>query len=104
MYEYFENGVAANAVLSWSSAGGGIAKEVVPASQLYPASAPVKPTLTTTAGGGNLMFSWGAGTYSLLSSPSVLGPWTTLTNGVISPYSIVIDPAAPQKFFRLQVQ
>jgi hypothetical protein len=105
VYEYFENGVAANAVLSWSTAGGGVAKEVIPQSQLYPATGPAKPTVTSSVNNGtNLVFSWGAGTYNLQSSTVVTGVYSTVTSGVISPFTIVIDPAAPQKYYRLQVQ
>jgi len=105
VYEYFENGVAASALLSWSTAGGGVAKEVIPQSQLYPASGPAKPTISGTVNNGtNLVFSWGAGTYNLQSANVVTGAYTTVTSGVISPFTIVIDPAAPQKYYRLQVQ
>ncbi|MEY2428158.1 MAG: hypothetical protein QOJ40_1043 [Verrucomicrobiota bacterium] len=103
--EYFENLVGAAAQLSWSGASGGVVKEIIPASQLYPASAVAKPSLGTAFNNGtNLVFSWGAGTYTLQSATVLTGPFTTVTNGVVSPYTNVIDPLAPQKFFRLQVQ
>src|SRR5262249_10541711 len=44
--EYYENTGGAVARLSWSTAGGGVVKEIVPQSQLYPAAAGVtQPTL-----------------------------------------------------------
>jgi hypothetical protein len=103
--EFFEHTGGALSQLSWSGASGGVVKEIIPASQLYPASAVTKPSLATTMNNGtNLVFSWGAGTYTLQSATAVTGPYTAITNGVISPYTIVIDPLTPQKFFRLQVQ
>ncbi|PYJ08534.1 MAG: hypothetical protein DME25_01330, partial [Verrucomicrobia bacterium] len=58
---------------------------------------------TSVNNGTNLVLSWGAGTYSLQSATVVTGPYTTISNGVLSPLTIVIDPAAPAKFYRLQI-
>ena len=105
LMEYFENGVSASAQLSWSTAGGGVPREIIPQSQLYPASGATHPTLAGAVNNGtNIVFSWGAGTYNLQSSTVVTGAYTTVTGGVVSPLTITIDPAAPQKYYRLQVQ
>jgi hypothetical protein len=102
--EFFENLVGAAAQLSWSGASGGVVKDIIPASQLYPAAAIAKPGLGTTLDGTNLVFSWGPGTYALQSATVVTGPYTTITNAAVSPYTNAISPLTPQKFFRLQVQ
>ncbi|HEX5221018.1 MAG TPA: PA14 domain-containing protein [Verrucomicrobiae bacterium] len=101
--EYFENGVNASSQLSWSSAGGGVVKGIIPTSQLYPASGTVTaPTLNfNLENGTNLVFNWGPGTYSLVWATNVAGPYTNRINGVVSPHTIVIG-SEPQKFFRLQ--
>lgn len=102
LMEYYENAGAAAAKLSWSSLGQ--AKQVIPMTQLYPATsiaAAAQPTITRTAGGTSLTISW-AGSYMLLSAPSLEGPWTS--TGGTSPYTLIVDPAQPQMFLRLQSQ
>ena len=63
---------------------------------LNPPSGPV--TLTNVWDGTHLTLSWAAGDL-LLQSTNVLGPWTT--NGSSSP--VVITPADPMEFYRVQV-
>lgn len=102
--EYFEGAVAASSQLSWSTAGGGVPKEVIPTSQLYPASTTItSPTLSFGMDGGtNLVFNWGPGTYTLVWATNVTGPYTNRINGVTSPYTNIIG-SEPAKFFRLQL-
>src|SRR5205814_622612 len=59
LMEYFENGVSASAQLSWATAGGGVPREIIPKSQLYPATGATHPTLAGTVNNGtNIVFSW----------------------------------------------
>lgn len=104
--EYFENAVGAVAKFYWSSAGGGIGFEPVPASQLYPAAAtPAQPALNFSVTGADMTFTWGPGQYTLLWANDVNGPYTNTITGVTSPFTLTnaIDSHA-QKFFKLQVQ
>jgi hypothetical protein len=104
LMEYYENAGGAVATLSWSGAAGGVAKEIIPASQLYPGTSLAIPPLTFShQDQTNLIFNWGPGTYSLVWATNVTGPYTNAINGVTSPYTNVIG-SEPQKFFRLQVQ
>jgi hypothetical protein len=92
LMEYFENGSGATAQLSWSTAGGGVPREIIPKSQLYPATGAAHPTLTGAVDNGtNIVFSWGPGTYNLQSSTVVTGVYTTVTGGIVSPFTITID-------------
>jgi hypothetical protein len=100
--EYFENQVAANAQLSWSSASQ--VKGVIPQQQLFPSTGAATPTLSVSVSGTNFVLNWGPGSYPVLWSTNVLGPYTNIINGAISPLSIPISPSIPQKFFRLQTQ
>jgi hypothetical protein len=102
--EYFEGAVAASAQLSWSAAGGGVVKGIIPTSQLYPSSGSVSsPALNFNLDNGtNLVFNWGPGTYTLVWSTNAAGPYTNRINGVVSPYTHIIG-SEPQKFFRLQL-
>jgi hypothetical protein len=101
--EYYENAGAAAAKLSWSSLGQ--VKQVIPQTQLYPVTSfatAAQPLITRSAGGLRLTNSW-AGSYILLSAPSLDGPWTQIT-GATSPYTLTIDPSQPELFLRLQSQ
>jgi len=102
--EYFEGAVNASSQLSWSSAGGGVVKGVIPTSQLYPSPGTItSPTLNfSLSSGTNLVFNWGPGTYSLAWATNVAGPYTNRINAAVSPYTNVIG-LEPQKYFRLQV-
>jgi PKD repeat protein len=94
--EYYENGVGASAVLSWS--GPSQPKRVVPQTQLYPAASS-QPLLGYAGlnGGTNLVLTWG-GTYTLQTATNVVGPYTDLS-GSTSPYTNNL--AGPRRFFRL---
>jgi hypothetical protein len=52
---------------------------------------------------GQLILTWtaGASPVTLLAATNLAGPWIVVTN-TLSPYSIPVDPNAPQKFFRLE--
>jgi hypothetical protein len=103
LMEYYENAGAAAAKLSWSSLGQ--VKQVIPQTQLYPVTSfatAAQPLITRSAGGLRLTNSW-AGSYILLSAPSLDGPWTQIT-GATSPYTLTIDPSQPELFLRLQSQ
>jgi hypothetical protein len=47
-----------------------------------------------------LNLSWDAG--SLWSAPTVVGPWTLVPDSVGFSYVVTIDPATPQRYFRIQ--
>jgi hypothetical protein len=98
--EYYENQINAIAMLSWSSAGQ--PKQIIPQSQLYPASAPVRPALLApgVSQRTNLVFGW-AGSYTLQSATNVTGPYVDLTSAT-SPYTNNVG--APRQFFRLRSQ
>jgi hypothetical protein len=104
--EYYENAVGAVAQLSWSGAGGGVAKGIIPMSQLYPASAGApSQTLATTLNGMDLALSFGPGTYTLQAAGAVTGPYTNVAYGIMSPYTITnAVGSGPMLFYRLQVQ
>lgn len=103
--EYFERASGAVAHLSWSGAGGGVVKEIVPTSQLYPAAGPMTPALTLGLNNGtNLVLNWGAGSHALVWATNVAGPYTNVVPNVVSPHTIVIDPSAPQRFYRVRAQ
>jgi hypothetical protein len=73
--------------------------------QLYPAAGLLQtPTnLTVSVSGTNLVFGFGVGTYDLVWSTNVLGPYTNRIAGTASPYTNRIGPEAT-KFFRLWTQ
>lgn len=104
--EYFEQTGGAVAQLYWSNATGSVGYEPVPTSQLYPATAPIQPTLGfTVSDGTNITFTWGAGQYTLAWATNVVGPYTNKIVGVTSPYTFTnAINSVPQKYFRLQVQ
>jgi len=105
--EYYENAVGAVAQLSWSTAGGGVAKEIVPMSQLYPgaATAPSQTLGSSINNGTNLVFSFGPGSYTLQAAGVVTGPYTNVAYGITSPYTFTNAlGSGPQLFYRLQVQ
>jgi len=105
--EYYENAVGAVARLSWSTAGGGVAKEIVPMSQLYPAAVgALSQTIAFGVGNGtNLVFNFGPGSYTLQAAGIVTGPYTNVTYGIISPFTVTnAFGSSPQIFYRLQVQ
>lgn len=98
LMEYYQWTGADVARLSWFSLHQ--AQQIIPMSQLYPSAGLVQPRLTGALGnGGSLVLNW-AGTYGLQSTPVVTGPWTTVTNAIIGPYSTSISTGA-QKYFRL---
>ena len=101
--DYFENTGFAVAKLMWSSPSQ--VKEAVPMLQLYPAADLLTtPTnVTVSVSGTNLVFGFGVGTYDLVWSTNVLGPYTNRISGVASPYTNRIGPEAT-KFFRLWTQ
>jgi len=96
LMEYYENAGSAVAKLSWSSPNQ--FKQIIPQSQLYPRTSPVVPTLAATAGTNGITFNW-AGTFQLLSSPNVEGPYLPVLDATNGP--IVINPSQPAEFFRL---
>jgi len=87
------------AMLSWSSAGQ--AKQIIPQSQLYPASAPGRPALSALVAsqGTNIVLGW-AGSYTLQSATNVTGPYVDIT-GATSPATNSLR-ANRQQFFRLK--
>jgi hypothetical protein len=104
--EYYENASGAVAQLSWSTAGGGVAKGIIPMSQLYPGSAGApSQTLATTINGTDLTLNFGPGTYTLQAAGAVTGPYTNVAYGIVSPYTLVnAVGSGPMLFYRLQVQ
>jgi hypothetical protein len=104
--EYYENAVGAVAQLSWSGAGGGVAKGIIPMSQLYPASAGApSQTLVTAVSGTDVTLTFGSGTYTLQAAGAVTGPYTNVAYGIVSPYTITnAIGSGPMLFYRLQVQ
>ena len=103
---YHENASGAVAQLSWSTAGGGVAKGIIPMSQLYPGSAGApSQTLATTINGTDLTLNFGPGTYTLQAAGAVTGPYTNVAYGIVSPYTLVnAVGSGPMLFYRLQVQ
>ena len=94
--EYYENTSVASAQLSWSSVHQ--AQQVIPMTQLYPDADLVRPRLSTTLNNGtNLVLNW-SGTFNLESAAVVNGPWSSVTNSIIGPYSV---PVGGSKYFRL---
>jgi hypothetical protein len=96
LMEYFENTGSAVAKLSWSSPSQ--FKQIIPQTQLYPGTTPVFPVLGATTGTNGITFNW-AGTFQLLSSTNVEGPYLPVPNATNGP--IVISPTQPAEFFRL---
>ena len=96
LIEYFENTGSAVAKLSWSSPNQ--FKQIIPQSQLYPGTTPVFPTLAAIPGTNAITFNW-AGTFQLMSSTNVEGPYLPVPNATNGP--IVITPSQPAEFFRL---
>jgi hypothetical protein len=106
LMEYFEHTGGAVAQLSWSSAGGGVVKEIVPMSQLYPGASLPQPQMSFgVANATNLVFSWQVGSYSLMWATNVTGPYTNLLYSGVGTYTYTnaFGPQ-PAKFFRLQTQ
>jgi len=99
MLEYYESGVGAVARLNWSSTGQ--VKQIIPQTQLYPATAPLQPTLSRSPDGTQLTMAWN-GSYILTSATDVNGPWSVVATS--SPYTVTIDPGTPALFFRLESQ
>jgi hypothetical protein len=106
LMEYYEQTGGAVAQLSWSTAGGGVVKEIVPMSQLYPAASLPQPQMSfSVANSTNLVFNWPVGTYSLIWATNVTGPYTTVAYTGVGPYTYTnaFGPQ-PAKFFRLRSQ
>ena len=103
LMEYYEDAGNAAAMLSWSSTSQ--VKQIIPQSQLYPATAygeDAQSFVSRSADGTQLTISW-AGSFALESAASVSGPWT-LIGGSASPYLVTIDPSQPQVYYRLVSQ
>jgi hypothetical protein len=96
LMEYFENTGGAVAKLSWSSPNQ--FKQIIPQTQLYPGTTPVIPVLGVTPGSNSITFNW-SGTFQLMSSTNVEGPYLPVPNATNGP--IVITPSQPAEFFRL---
>src|SRR5262249_32193842 len=96
LMEYFENTGGAVAKLSWSSPNQ--FKQIIPQTQLYPGTTPVVPILAATPGSNSITFNW-SGTFQLMSSTNVEGPYLPVPNATNGP--IVITPSQPAEFFRL---
>jgi len=94
--EYYEDAVGASAILSWSTPSRG--REVIPQTQLYPASLPVQPAFTLSPDHTSMTISW-SGTYSLRSATDLNGPWLPVTSS--SPFIATIELSQPQVFYRL---
>ena len=106
MMEYYEQTGGAVAQLSWSTAGGGVVKEIVPQSQLYPGASLPQPQMSfSVANSTNLVFNWPVGTYSLTWATNVTGPYTNVAYTGVGPYTYTnaFGPQ-PAKFFRLRSQ
>ena len=106
LMEYYEQTGGAVAQLSWSGARGGVVKEIVPMSQLYPAASLPQPQMSfSVANSTNLVFSWPLGTYSLIWATNVTGPYTNVAYTGVGPYTYTnaFGPQ-PAKFFRLRSQ
>jgi hypothetical protein len=103
--EYFERGSGAVAKLYWSTASGSIGYEPAPQSQLYPAApGTFIPTVSFSVVDTNLLLNWGPGMYNVAWAADVNGPYSNIIYGVVSPYTIPLDPAASQRFYRLLVE
>jgi hypothetical protein len=100
LMEYFENGVSASAQLSWSSPSK--AKEIIPSTQLFPATVPLSTHLSFSPSGNNQVFNW-VGSYHLQSATNVTGPYVDVTGVTVAPYTNNVN-SAPQKFYRLRNQ
>jgi hypothetical protein len=100
--EYYEKAGGAVASLSWESASQ--VKSIVPATQLYPGTAPAVPTLNLTRPDAtHLTLTWN-GSYVLQTNTSLNGGTWGIVPGAADPYTVTINPAAPQVFFRLLSQ
>ena len=98
--EYFEHLSGAVAKLSWQTPGRG--PEIIPQTQLYPATAPVQPAVSLSEDRAQMTLSW-SGTYTLQwAADLVNGPWAPVTGS--SPCTITIDVNQPQIFYRLVSQ
>jgi autotransporter-associated beta strand protein len=99
--EYYENAVGATAQLKWSTANRG--PEIIPQSQLYPASSPAQPAFALSPDRTSMTLTW-SGTYTLESTTSLTPPisWTPISSS--SGTVISIDPGTPQMFFHLVSQ
>jgi hypothetical protein len=98
--EYFQRTGGAVAELSWSSPNQFM--EIIPMTQLYPASSALVPVLSTgVSNGTNLVLNW-VGTMTLLSAPQVTGPWTPIITNV-APVTINMK-SSPQMFYLLENQ
>jgi hypothetical protein len=109
LLEYFENAVGAVAQLRWAGASGGVAKEIIPMTQLYPATASATNLQSTVAfalsNGTNLVLNFGPGSFTLQSAANVTGPYSTIAYGVLSPFTVTnAIGSGPQMFYRLKVQ
>jgi hypothetical protein len=99
--EYFEKAGGAVAQLSWSSLSQG--KQIIPMTQLYPATGPLTPRLTSSLQNGtNVVLNW-SGTATLESSTNVAGPYTLLLQDTRSPY-LITPGTEPIRFFRVLSQ
>ena len=102
LMEYFEHTGGAMAQLSWSSAGGGVYKEIVPMSQLYPGTTLPQPTLSYSQTGSQLTFTWPVGSYNLYWSTNVTGLYTNLVYSGPSPAVIPLGIGPePSRYYRL---
>jgi hypothetical protein len=96
--EYYENTSAASAQLSWSSLHQ--PPQVIPLTQLYPDPGLLTPAVAANLSNQtNLLINW-AGTFTLQSASEATGPWSTVANAVIGPYTLPVA-AAPRQFYRL---
>ena len=96
--EYYENTSAASAQLSWSSLHQ--PPQVIPLTQLYPDTGLLTPAVAASLSNQtNLVINW-AGTFTLQSASEATGPWSTVANAVIGPYTLPVA-AAPRQFYRL---
>ncbi len=95
--EYFEKASGAVVQLSWSSTNQ--VKEIIPKSQLYPATAPLAASLTSTLNfGTNLVFNW-VGSGTLESATNIVGPWVLWLEDAVGPYTNA--PSEPARYYRL---
>jgi hypothetical protein len=97
LMEYYENTSVASAQLSWSSIHQ--PPQPIGTTQLYPATGLVQPVLSAVVAGNNLFINW-AGTFTLLTAPSVTGPWSPVVNSGIGPYTVSIS-GTQKAFYRL---
>jgi len=96
--EYYQGTGGSGAYLLWQSEHQ--APQLIPASQLFPGTGLLQPTLSVArAGSTNVTVNW-AGTFNLKAATNLAGPWTDIGTNTIGPKTFDILGNA-QRYFRL---